>query len=661
MKTHLLAASAVGLAIAVAVGGAAIARPVVGAEATAATPAAVDNFRLVDHTGYAHEMRRLVDVKAVVLVSHVNGDKASRKSAAALEAIKAKHPDVEFLLLNATPGVTRAALAEEAKAQGLTIPILHDDLQLIGEQLGLTYAGEAFVLEPKTLRVLYHGPVDAAGAQKKANGYLAEALADVKAQRPIAVASVAGKGAAIPFPERARRAQHAQISYVQDVAPILEAKCVTCHQEGGIGPFAMSSYEIVKGFAPMIRESIRTDTMPPWHADPLVGNFRHPQGLSDEQTKTVVHWIEAGAHRGEGADPLAAVSHVAPEWPLGEPDLIVPVPAYTIPASGVVDYQYPTSPNPLTEGRWVKAATLMPGDRRGVHHILGGYIAGEPRPGPASAAQWEANYGEYAVGGESFQLPDGLGIYLPPGGHMGFQMHYTPYGKEAVDNSKVGFYFYPEGETPERILHHTVIADNLIELPPNTDRHREVAYLKFPKDAYLYSIFLHTHYRGQAGHVDLVLEDGTKTPVINLPRYDFNWQRTYDLVEPLLIPKNAKLVATYYYDNSVRNPANPDPKETVRWGDQSWEEMHYTSIYYQWADETVANPADATDQMRAGRLMGMLDDNLDERVSRDELRGRIAAMLGPRFDELDADKDGVLDTTELGAAARHLGAFLSRN
>jgi hypothetical protein len=263
---------------------------------------------------------------------------------------------------------------------------------------------------------------------------------------------------------------------------------------------------------------------------------------------------------------------------------------------------------------------------------------------------WDNAYGEYAVGGESWRVPDGYGVYLPPNGAMGFQMHYTPYGKEAVDNSKMGFYFYPKGETPERIMRHYVISDNLIELPPNTDKHQEIAYAKFPKDAVLHSVFLHTHYRGLAGRLDLVLPDGTKKPVINLPRYDFNWQRTYELVEPVKVPAGSKLVATYLYDNSVRNAANPNPNETVIWGDQSWEEMHYTSIYFEWLHETAAKPDDAIPLLRQGRMMGMLDDNLDEKIELAELKGRGAVMLKPRFAQLDVNKDGGIDATELQAA-----------
>lgn len=646
MKTRIMAASALALAAALAAG-------IALAEKegdTLVTASAVDDFRLVDNTGFAQSMRRLADVKAIVLVSQVNGDADSRRVAKSIEALKAKNPGVEFFMLNSSLTDDRPGIAAEAKAQGWTIPVLDDDIQLVGEQLGVSYSGEAFLIQPKTLKVLYHGPVDARGAAKSSKAYLAEALADVLADKPVTVASVAGKGAAIAFPERSRVDQHRAISYAKDVAPILQEKCVACHQTGGIGPFAMTSYEVVKGFSGMIREAVRTDTMPPWHPDPLVGKFKHEQGMSNAQIQTLVHWIEAGAPRGEGADPLAASPSVAPEWPLGKPDLILDAPAYTIPASGVVQYQYPTTANPLTEGRWVKAATLMPGDRRGVHHILAGYIPGEPKKGPASAAQWQANYGEYAVGGESFTVPAGLGIYLPPGGHMGFQMHYTPYGKEGVDNSKMALYFYPKGETPEKVMRHTVIADNFIELPPNTDKHSEIAYLTFPKEALLYSVFLHTHYRGQAGKLEMVKADGSREMLINLPRYDFNWQRTYDFEKPITVPAGAKLVATYLYDNSVRNASNPDPKATVVWGDQSWEEMHYTSIYYQWTDETVAKPADATADMRSMRLMGMLDDNLDDKIALAEIRGRIAPMLKPKFGELDKNSDGFIDLVEVQAA-----------
>lgn len=601
---------------------------------------AADDFRLVDQTGLAQSLRRLVDVDTIVVVSQMNGDAGSRKAGKALEALQAQYPKSKFMMVNSNLGTTRDQIAQEAKSQGYTFSVLHDDVQLAGEQLGVTYAGEAFVLQPKTLKVLYHGSVEGAG----------QALADLKAGKPVAMAEVKASGAAIAFPERTRTAEHAKISYEKDVAPILQAKCVACHSEGGVAPFAMKDYATVKGWAPMIREAIRTDAMPPWHPDPTIGKFNHDASLSNDQVKTIVHWVEAGAPRTGGADPLAISAKVAPEWPKGQPDVVFNIPAYTIPASGVVDYQYPTALNTTTESRWVRSSTILPGERRGVHHILAGYIPGKAPEGPASQSLWKNSYGEFAVGGGAWEVPDGWGVELPAGGNMGFQMHYTPFGKDSVDNSKMGLYFYPKDKTPTYIMRHAVIGDNFIELPPGEDFHKEVGYLQFPKAATLFSMLFHSHVRGQAAKLEMVEKNGKRTTLINLPRYDFNWQRTYDFTTPIQVPAGAKLVSTWWYDNSVRNGANPDPKKTVVWGDQSWEEMHYTSMFYQWNDEKVGAEADATGQMMAGRMMGGLDDNLDEKIELSELKGRVLAAMQPRFATYDADGDGALDAKELKAA-----------
>jgi hypothetical protein len=119
-----------------------------------------------------------------------------------------------------------------------------------------------------------------------------------------------------------------------------------------------------------------------------VGKFSDSKNLSPAEVKTLVHWIEAGAPRGSGVDPLGAVKHVAPEWPLGKPDLVLNVPAYKIPASGVVDYQHPYVVNPMTEGKWIRASTIKVGERQGVHHILTGYMTEIPKDGQAYENKW---------------------------------------------------------------------------------------------------------------------------------------------------------------------------------------------------------------------------------------------------------------------------------
>ncbi|HEX5262839.1 MAG TPA: redoxin family protein, partial [Phenylobacterium sp.] len=323
-----------------------------GDEATVAAvtsqgaPARVGNFMLVDAQNLeAHELYRMGDDKAIVLISTGVGCPIARAMTPAIKALRDKYKaqGVEVMLVDSNLQDSRDAIAAEAKEYGIDIPILMDSNQIVGEALGVQRTMEVFVVNPKTWQVMYHGPVnDAAdyGVQKNATTEFAQnAVAALLAGQPVQAATQPSKGCLVDFPERAKN--HAALTYVKDVAPILEKKCVACHEEGGIGPFAMKDYASVKGFSPMIREVIRTDRMPPYHADPHVGKFSDDKRLTAEETKTLVHWVEAGAPRGEGKDPLGAKHLVAAEWPLGKPDLILEVPAYKIPATGVVDYQHP--------------------------------------------------------------------------------------------------------------------------------------------------------------------------------------------------------------------------------------------------------------------------------------------------------------------------------
>jgi hypothetical protein len=654
---RLLAATAVGLVLAVAgIAGVAIANPPVPVATTAAVPAKVDPFRLVDAVGRAHDLYRLKDATAVVLVMH--GADVS-KTGAELEKLKAAYGDkgVEFFMLNSTLGADRDKVAAEARKIGLTVPVLMDDQQLVGEQLGATRSSEAFVLNPKTWAVAYHGAVSDG---KKA--YLADALEAAVNGKPVTLAAVPAKGSTIAFPNRtpAAKAAFQKISYVKDIAPILEAKCVACHEKGGIGPFAMTSYEVVKGFAPMIRESVRTDRMPPWDVDAHVGSFKDDKSLSADQIKTLVHWVEAGAPRGEGVDPLAANPREAPEWPLGKPDVIVDIPSYQIPVSGVVDYQYPTVANPLTEGKWLKASTTKVDQRQAVHHVLSGFI----KPGQTQKGMmaWGSSVGGYTVGMESVVNPKGMGTWMPAGGEYGFQMHYTPFGKAVTANTKVGLYFYKDGEKPDLVMREAPLVNQFIKIPPNDGNHVETAYFLFPKDALLYTSVVHAHYRGTYSKLEIQYPNGERKTILNVPFYDFNWQRMYEYEKPISIPAGSKVIATYIYDNSKRNPANPDPSKEVVWGDQSFEEMFYTSLRYRWMDETAANQTNYDELLNNTRLMGMMDSNIDGKLQKTEFRGQFAQLLAApgRFEMIDKNKDGGIDQEELDAAMKMMRAMAPR-
>ena len=235
-----------------------------------------------------------------------------------------------------------------------------------------------------------------------------------------------------------------------------------------------------------------------------------------------------------------------------------------------------------------------------------------------------------------------------PGGAIGFQNHYTPYGKETVEKTQIGLYFYKDGETPKYVMHNIGIANPSIVIPPNEEYHHEIAYLEFPHDALLYSAPSRTPTTAAARRTFAIqYPDGQEVMLLALPRYDFNWQRDYTFAEPMKVPAGSKLIARYTYDNSKRNPANPDPNRTVPWGDQSFDEMLYTALRYRWVDETSDHmKPDYDKQLQANRMMGMLDDNLDGKIEKAELKGKMGEGLKAKFALIDKNHDGVIDAKE---------------
>ena len=614
-------------------------------------PARADDFLLSDQDYQAHQLSRMKDARAVVLVTYAAGSKVVAADAAAISALQATYAPkgVEMFLLDSVAGETRATVRPALERAGLKLPVLFDYEQLVGEQLGVTRAGEVIVLDPRTWKVAYRGPVGE-GEQH----WAADAIAAVSAGSLAPTAFRPARGEPLVFAERDRAASFDRISYTHEIAPLIQAKCTGCHQPGGIAPMALNTYDQIKGFSPMIREVIRTKRMPPYRADETVGAFADDARLSPKEMKTLVHWVEAGSPRGEGADPLAKIKFQAPEWPLGKPDVIVDVPEVAIAATGVMDYQRPVVKNVMTEGRWMKATTFRISDRKVVHHILTGVVDGDGGPTKtATETEWGASLGGYGPGRGSNLSPTGMGTWVPPSGGIAFQNHYTPYGKATTEKTQMGLYFYKKGEEPKYVMRTMGIFDPSITIPANTERHHELAYLTFPKEAVLYGLTPHAHHRGAATSVSVRYPDGHEEMLLALPRYDFNWQYEYFLKTPLKVPAGSKVIARWTYDNSKRNPANPDPNRDIAWGEQSSEEMLATYLHYRWTDETVKHQLPDYDKALQGTLlMGMLDDNLDGKLEKAELKGRPGEMIKTFFALIDKNKDGVLDAEELAAAQK---------
>lgn len=528
--------------------------------ALAATDVA-DNFRLTDHQGASHELYYLSDMKAVVLLAQGNGCDVSRQAATAVQALKSKYETqgVTFLAINSNLSDSLDAITKEAKQANIQLPIMVDSAQLVGESLNLTRNGEVLVLSPKGWKIAYRG--DAAG--------VAGALDAVIADKPAIAAASATKGCAIRMPERDKRAAHAKISYEKEIAPMLTEKCVVCHREGGIGPWQMTNYDMIRGFAPMIREVVRTQRMPPWHADPHYSVFSNDRGLTPTQAKTLVHWIEAGAPRGDGADPLLSQKKDWPEWALGKPDLVVELPPFKTPASGTIPYQNIKLDNPLDRDVWVRAVDFLPGQRAVLHHIIA--TAGGETRGSISL-------NNYVPGALPLEVPADNGILLPAKSKLHFQMHYTTNGQELTDVTRMGLYFMKD--PPKYNFRSLIFINTKLKIPAEAKLHTEVAERTFKEDAVIYSLHPHAHFRGKSSSFVAHYPDGREEMLLNVPVYDFNWQSTYDLAKPLTVPAGTRIVYTQVFDNSTQNKANPDPHRVVTWGEQTWEEMVFGVIRY---------------------------------------------------------------------------------
>jgi len=576
----------------------------------------VDNFRLLDHAGQSHQLYYLSDMKAVVLIAQGNSCAANSKDLPEIKTLRDKYHarNVEFLMINSNLSDTREQIGAVAKAQGIDLPILMDGTQLIGESLHLRNNGEVLVVNPKDWTLAYRGNAKDTAA----------ALDALVAGSAVKAAGTKVSGCEIKMPELANRGAHAAISYEKTIAPLLIDNCVTCHRKGGIGPWQMTGYEMVKGFAPMIREVIRTERMPPWHADPHYGVFKNDRALSAENRKTLVHWVEAGAPRGAGRDPLADLKKTWPEWALGEPNAVLELPRFAVKASGVIPYQEVRVTNTIGRDVWLRAIDYAPGDRAVVHHILGFSLpanvaaAMQRRPAPPEEIPGQpgqqsrelmkacstpegakqmreragggggggSSIGGYVPGAAPSQFPPDAGVLLKKDADFRFQVHYTTNGKAATDVTRVGLYF--TDEQPKYPLRNTVLLDPCLTIPANTKSYTASMSRVVDRDMLIYDVTPHSHFRGAVSNFVAEYPDGTRETILSVPKYDFNWQTTYAFASLKLIPKGTKLTHSTTYDNSVQNKANPDPNITVHWGEQTWEEMLYGSINFRYVDEVTA-------------------------------------------------------------------------
>ena len=537
----------------------------------------VGDFSLLDQDGYHHSMSWYDDHKMVALLVQANDSKEAADALPAFDALKAKYDGqgVEFMMINPMGELNRSAVQAQSLEYGVDIPILMDDARVISEALGIERAGEVLLYNPRSFMVEYRGSV--AASEK--------AIQEILAGEDVSVASVATSGPVISY------AATAVPSYIADIAPILADNCATCHREGGIAPFAMDSHTMVQGWSPMIREVLMTKRMPPGQIDGHIGEFINDRLITDEEVRNVIAWADAGAPKDGESDPLTELTWSTSKWSLSDkPDLVLKVPSQQVPATGVLEYRDVAVKIDLDgKDRWIRGTEYIPGDRTVLHHTINslsfpeevGKRRGRNNPDKASITA-------YIPGGTAAFNPPNTGGLLKDGSVLNLNLHYTTNGRETVDESEIGLWFYPEGEIPaERMSGRCacIFPNTWTNIPSNDPAFEQTATITIGKDANIYSYLPHMHFRGKYMRFYADYPDGSSEELINIAQFNYAWQMSYTYAEPKFVPAGTKITAVGAFDNSAQNPANPDPQRTVPWGQQSWDEMFFGAVQWKNIDQ----------------------------------------------------------------------------
>ncbi len=615
---------------------------------------AVAEFSLKDYRGKVHKLSDSTDKKLLVVVYLGTECPLAKLYAPRLASLYEKYADkgVGFLGINANRQDSLTEIAAHARIHDLKFPVLKDLGNEVADQMGAVRTPEVFVLD-QDRKVRYHGRID----DQYGVGYireqvtredLAAALDELLAGQNVSQPETEAVGCFIGRIRDVNPKGH--VTWSNQIARLFQKRCVECHREGDIAPFSLTNYDEVAGWADTIAEVIEDNRMPPWHASPKYGEFANDRHLSDAEKKLVDQWVADGAPEGDPKN-LPQPRTFLTGWQLPqEPELVINMrdEPFDVPAEGAVRYQYFQVDPGFTEDKWIKMAEVQPGNRAVVHHIL--VIVRPPegfKRGGLERSEWLAGY---VPGLRAKKYPDGHAKLIPAGSKLVFQVHYTPDGSPQKDLSRVGLIFAKPDEVEKAIV-TTKAVNHRFRIPPHTDDHKvEASSGSLPVDVELLAMMPHMHLRGKSFHYEAVYPDGKREILLDVPAYDFNWQTGYLLEQPKTFPAGTKMHCVAHFDNSKFNLANPDPKKTVTWGDQTWNEMMIG--YFDIAVPVeIVRPDKAKDAKdRAAAILNRYDKNQNGQIERSEPP---QALLGI-FDRLDQNGDKVLTEAELLKAAKLL-------
>ncbi len=601
-------------------------------------------FQLTDFYGQPHKLDDYRDHRMLVVVFFGTECPLAKLYGPRLASLAEEYASrgVAFVGINANRQDALTEIAAYARRHGIDFPLLKDTTGEVAEQFGATRTPEVFLLDDAR-QLQYQGRIDdqygvGYGRSEPEREDLRRAIDALLAGRMVERPRTQAVGCLIGRPRKPD--ESSEVTYSRQISRVLRKHCVECHRAGEIAPFTLETYDEAVGWAEMIEEVVRTQRMPPWSANPQHGEFANARSMSEEEKELIYGWVEAGAPEGDPAE-LPEPREFVTGWRLPrEPDVVIPMreTPFEVPAEGIVEYQYFAVDPGFEEDRWIAASDIVPGERSVVHHVI--VFISPPQGRDRRGLGWLA---AYVPGQSSMQLPPGQARLVPAGSKLIFQLHYTPNGSVQHDLTRIGLVFAEPESVEEEVV--TLLAlEEKFEIPPGAENHRvSTTRSEWPFSARLLAMSPHMHVRGKSFRFDALWPDGHRETLLDIPDYDFNWQNSYQLAEPFDIPTGFAVECVAHFDNSRKNIVNPDPEATVRWGDQTADEMMIGFFEVAvpkgaWRSRLLAEaPGHAeADQARARqvvkRLFDRFDANQDAAIDRDELPSTFRVFAFRRYD-----------------------------
>ena len=431
--------------------------------------------------------------------------------------------------------------------------------------------------------------------------------------------------------------------YARDIAPIVARSCTECHRPGGVAPFTLATPDDLIRRAKTIRTVVADGLMPPWGAAMPAGSphrFANDRSLGEVEKRALLAWLDSDARPLGDLSKLPPPPAPAPEWSIGAPDAVFELPREVeIRASGEMPYVNLRVATGFSEDRWIRAWEVVPGARDVVHHVL---VFAVPAGARGRADETRGFFAAYVPGNGAKRYDADRAKRLPANSDLVFQLHYTPNGKTTVDRTRLGLVF--ADAPPKHEVRTAGIFDPRLDIAPGAADHREGAEITAPADLRILAWMPHMHSRGKSFRAYRESGDAREI-LLEVPRYDFNWQFAYEYAQPVEVKRGTRLGIEAVFDNSAANPANPDPSARVRWGQQTRDEMLIGYVEYELVDPKGADLTSGARLRDPAAQFAFLDENRNGVID----RGEGGALVARSFDAADSDGDGRVTRAEFEA------------